>query len=836
MANARNAAAKFRPQAPAACNTLGQAIDQAIQTLHSNPAAGPATPKMVLDHLGFAIIGHATIHGGHRPEAIKLLIENSLLKYRQDQERKERNCAKYMQQLGGLRIQDHDMLDYRTDDAAEGPENYMMEDIEETGIQESFSQSYSHPFLSTGMTPSTSIATSTDRTNLRFVDGRFEIEDEVMEDLRDDAAQVLGMSEYQDSDDSDTPQSTRSNSPELVTDSEIFTNGMDLDDMEDLLSICKLSLSTEPCTSKEPNNMDNSRGAGFEDIQYMRTIEAGDCIMAGSTEDVDSIGAGDIIMKTDCTQGADGAGKSEDPNGSCSTKRLSDTKNVDKTGKNNTNNKMDGTGKSEDPSDTKNIDKTGENNTNNRTDSTGKARDSDGSYSTKKLSNTKNIDKIGKNNTNSKTDSTGEPKKTNELLVTEKCKSSKGLGAIEMPNHSTKEMISLESLNGVGAVDSQELDSQELDKAEELSVTEEMVTGGSDHIKEAHRGELPLGIGEFSDGENMSSPEVFDNPVSLDAAASNGENMGSFEGFDNQISLDIAAVGAVCIPHEDEEIAGFLGGAQLTEGVHDADIGGCDSSVEICGGVRDADNVEFLGVLENIVPLTVVQTTDTFNGIDIDDIVDSPVVPLVFSGKGGSGSIFPEEQPDGERVANWIAELSDEAGGLGGRRKEERERERVTANIKSLEPIYTSYQKKLKSWEGFAHSGKGWAPTPKLAVAVKASTPIVVETVIPKGTVTPTGNYMWGCIFPFICISVLLAAGGPSAMLDRLEVSASTLDPGVYVKVYILSVRQIRNILANYPQEISFLLFLLVRISLCWGSKETIKTREGYDARESTMR
>lgn len=805
---------------------------------------------MVLDHLGFAIIGHATIHGGHRPEAIKLLIENSLLKYRQDQGRKERNCAKYMQQLGGLRIQDHDMLDYRTDGAAEDPENYMMEDIEETGIQESFSQSYSHPLLSTGMTPSTSIATSTDRTNLRFVDGRFEIEDEVMEDLKDDATQLLGMSEYQDSDDSDTPRSTRSNSPELVTDSEIFTNGMDLDDMEDLLSICKLSLSTEPCTSKEPNNMNNSRGAGLEDIQYMRTIEAGDCIMAGSTEDVDSVGAGDIIMKTDCTQGADGAEKSEDPNGSCSTKRLSNTKNVDKTGKNNTNNK---------------------------TDSTGKARDFDGSYSTKKLSDTKNIDKIGENNTNSKTDSTGEPKKTNELLVAEKCKSSKDLGAIEMPNHSTKEMVSLESLNGVGAVDS-----QELDEAEELSVTEEMSTGGSGHIKEAHEGELLLGIRGFEDGENMSSPEVFDNPVSIyetvdngenicspkgfdgpvsfggsgrgvrssegfdnpvspDAAAGNGENMGSFEGFDNQISLDIAAVGAVCIPHEDEEIAGFLGGAQITEGVHDADIGGCDSSVEICDGVRDADNVEFLSVLENIVPLTVVQTTDTFNGIDIDDIVDSPVVPLVFSGKGvapieGSENIFSEEQPDGERVADWIAELSDEAGGLGGRRKEEKEKERVTANIKSLEPIYTSYQKKLKSWEGFAHSGKGWAPTPKLAVAVKASTPIVAETVIPKGIVTPAGNYMWGCIFPFICISVLLAAGGPSAMLDRLEVSASTLDPGVYVKVYILSVRQIRNILANYPQEISFLLLLLVRISLCWGSKETIKTREGYDARESTMR
>lgn len=800
---------------------MGQAIDQAIHALHSNPAAGPATSKMVLDHLGFAVIGHATIHGGHRPEAIKSLIENSLLKYHENQEKKERNCAKYIQQLGfGLMIQDHDMLDYQTDNinTAEDPKNYIMEDIEETGIQRDFSQGYSYSTLPTGMTLSTSIATSTDRTNLRFVNGRFEIEDEVMEDSGDGTAQAL---EYRDNDDSNTPRSTRSNSPELATDSEIFTNGMDLDDIEDILSIHKLSLSTELCTSKAPNNMGNSGNFGLEDTQYLRIAEviteAGDCVMAGSTEDVDSVGAGNIIMKTDCTQDADGTGKARDSGGSCSTKI---------------------------PSDTKNIDKTGEKNTD-------------------------------------KPDSTREPEKPNSLLLAEKGENNKDPGVIETSNHPTKEVVSLESSNGVGAVDSQ------LDKTEELSVTGGIETNGNGHIKEVHWVEPPLDTELFKDGENMSSHKVFDNPVSFYETVDDGENMCSPEGFDSPVSFDSTAVNSVrgiatahipdCIPHNNEEISKFLGGAHITGTVQGGDIessGSSGSSVEICDGMRDADNVEFLCVLENIVPLTIFQTTDA----DIGDVINSPVenvettdharaiAPLVLSNKvvviedpesieeavivadisrriekvekssiikldtenAGQGLeygdygqcrdslellfnleecvIVSEEQPDSERDADRTAGLSDEGGALEERREEENETERVMANIKSLAPVYTSCQKTLKSWEGFIHSGKNRAPAlgPKLVpVAVKAPTPTVFVTVIPKDIMTPTGNYTWGRIFPLMCILVLLVASGPAAILDRLQILVSTLGLRIYSKVYILSsVRRIGNIFADYPRKL----------------------------------
>lgn len=215
-----------------------------------------------------------------------------------------------------------------------------------------------------------------------------------------------------------------------------------------------------------------------------------------------------------------------------------------------------------------------------------------------------------------------------------------------------------------------------------------------------------------------------------------------------------------------------------------------------------------------------------------------------------------------ERVGDWIARLPNEAEALEEWREEEEERKRTTAdNIKGLALICASSEVKQKSWEGFIHLRNNQvltspqpptqAPTPSPVIAkaptpieapapaaVGAPTPIVVVTVIPKDITTPTvgtGNYIWRPIFPFICISALLAASGPAAILDRFQSSASTLGlSGIQSETPILSsVRQTANIFASHVglQEVSLFL-LLICISFCWRPREAIKTNVSHVVRE----
>lgn len=555
---------------------MNLAINQAIHILHSNPTAEPATSQMVLDFLGSAIIGHAILREGLQPKAIQVSIDNLLVRYHKRQAEKAVNSARLLRQLElGFEIGEFDMLDYGMDDAGDDPENYVMEGMEVTEGDGALSHGLK-PFLPIGVAPAASVSTSTcltptptpTHTDFRFVEGYFEIYDEVMEESKNSTAQVLRMLEYGDTDDSEMSQSTRSDSPELTTsfdsgaeaaviagdigkddfssDSGIVMSGVDIDHME---SIEELSLFTGLCMGETPGNVDDFDKTGFDDIQYLGITEAGDFIMTESTEVVDSVSVADIIMKTDCIQNMD------------------DTEEFESLG---------------------------------------------GSYDIEGLSGTVTLDRVGEN-IGGKTDSTGEPDKINNLLMPGKDEKSEDPGAIEIFNHPTKEVDGLSSSNCVRATHSEELDT-----VEELSVTEDIDTSGSGHIGVVSEIRLPLDMKELEGCGVMSSPEGFENPVSLDETVVN--------------AVCVAATAQISnfIAHNDEKVVKFLDAGQIMETVLDADTNDIDSSIGTFGGVEAAGHAEFPSVPGIIDPLEILSHEDAVP-IEGPESVGEAVIMIDFS-------------------------------------------------------------------------------------------------------------------------------------------------------------------------------------------------------------
>lgn len=329
-------------------STLNLAIGQAIQSLHSNPTAGPATSTMVIKLLGPAIIGKAIVHDNLGMGAVQTAIKNLLFKYNQRKAEKAKTSARLLEQLEvGVEIKDFDMLDYGMDDTAEAPESFTMEGMEATNSCGYFSQDFDS-LVFHQVAPASFVSTPTfpegegegELADYEFTDAYLEPIDEVMEESSNSTAMVLRMLEYgdnhdsynSDSDNSDISQSTRSNSPEFATTwmgSSFSDSGiaMEVDEI-DLPNIEELSLATTMCMGAVPDTVDSSDSTGLTNIRYLSITDTGDFAMAESIEGVDSVIATDSIIDNNYIQYMDGIEKSVDPGGACSTNRLDGTETV----------------------------------------------------------------------------------------------------------------------------------------------------------------------------------------------------------------------------------------------------------------------------------------------------------------------------------------------------------------------------------------------------------------------------------------------------------------------------------------------------------------------------
>lgn len=329
-------------------STLNLAIGQAIQSLHSNPTAGLATPPMVVKFLGPAIIGRAIVHDNLGMEAVQAAIKNLLFEYNQRKAEKAKTSARLLEQLEvGVEIKDFDMLDYRMDDTAEAPESFTMEGIEATNSCGYFSQDLDS-LVFHQVAPASFVSTlafpkgegSEELADYEFTEAYLEPTDEIMEESSNSTAMVLRMLEYgdnhdsdnSDSDNSDISQSTRSNSPEFATTgmgSSFSDSGiaMEIDEI-DLPNIEELSLVTAMCMGEVPDTVDSSDSTGLTNIRYLSITDTGDFAMAESIKGVDSVIATDSIIDNNYIQYMDGIEKSVDPESTCSTNRLHGTETV----------------------------------------------------------------------------------------------------------------------------------------------------------------------------------------------------------------------------------------------------------------------------------------------------------------------------------------------------------------------------------------------------------------------------------------------------------------------------------------------------------------------------
>lgn len=89
----------FKPQTEKVWASLNREIGQAIERVHSNPAAGIATPEMIVTSIGPHIIGPAILHNGINQGDIAAAIKVSLANFVKRKEEGERTRAERLKML-----------------------------------------------------------------------------------------------------------------------------------------------------------------------------------------------------------------------------------------------------------------------------------------------------------------------------------------------------------------------------------------------------------------------------------------------------------------------------------------------------------------------------------------------------------------------------------------------------------------------------------------------------------------------------------------------------------------------------------------------------------------
>lgn len=650
-------------------STLNLAIGHAIQSLHSNPTAGPATPRMVIKFLGPAIIGRAVVHDNLGIEAVQAAIKNLLFEYNQRKAEQAKASAILLQQLEvGFEIKDFDMLDYGMDDTEEAPESFAMEGMEATNSRGYFSQDLdSLVFYQVAPASFVSALTfpegegSEELADYQFTGAYSESIDEVMEESSNSTAMVLRMLEYgdshdsynSDSDNSDVSQSTRSNSPEFATTgmrSSFSDSGiaMEIDEM-DLPNIEGLSLVTGMCMGEVPDTVDSSDSTGLTNIRYLSITDTGDFAMAESIEGVDSVVATDSIIDN-YIQYMDGIERSVDPESACGTNRLDDTETVYNIEDNSNNlgrtKELDKIGdilmceKDEDlgttemfnnPFPTNAVVGSSCGNCVGVADSerfldvkgiVGTERSEEPSTTTEMVNNpTKEVDSLN-------CVGAADPERFTGIGGTVETEKSEEPVTAEMVNHPTEEV---DILSCVGTADPQGLidakgmivikeNEENLGAAEEIDVLNYIRTADSEGLNNSKeilvtREMDTNSIEEFDDmdptfdTEGLEGSKIISNPEVSDITV------------DLNATLVHTTTGIIAdqisnfIPQNDEKVADFLDAAQITDAAHDAGIGDVDSFVESVGAVNVA---EFPSVLQ------IFASPDLLSWEAIDDSTEGP--------------------------------------------------------------------------------------------------------------------------------------------------------------------------------------------------------------------
>lgn len=590
---------------------MNQAIGQAIQVLHSNPAAGPATSQMVVDFLGSAIIGHAIVRENLEPKAIRAAIENLLLEYHQHKAGKAKDSAMFLQQLDlGFEIKDLHMLDYGMDDVVGAPESFIMDGVEAATGHNHFSQDLDslvfHQAAPTSLAPTSLEEEGSDELVDYESTGDFsDISDEVMEESRDSTAMVLRMLEYGDTDDEDNSeisQSTRSHSPEFTagvggsfSDSGIV---MEIDEMEDLPSIEELSLITDMCMNEAPDTVVSSENAGPKDIQHLSITEGGDFAMAESIEGVDNFATTntDNMIEDEHIRYSDGVKEFVDPEGACGTKEPDDTGTIGNIGEDDS------------PGRTKLL-----NRTNNilMSEKEGKNEDLSTTFPTKEVAGLSLLSDVSTTDSEGLIDIIG-------AMVADKSEANEDLGTTDMIGHPSP-AEEIDNLTCIGLADPK----GHYD-IEEILVTKEINTNSSLYIEEFDDMGPPFTIEGFEDPEIMSKHGAFGVTIDLDATA-----VGA-------VDMNTAQISNVIIPDEEEEVAEFLDATQTT--VNGTDISDIDGSVEGFDGVGAAEFAQFPN-LQQIFASTNLSHEATDGSIgDPKSIDEAMVVSEVPCGIGGASS------------------------------------------------------------------------------------------------------------------------------------------------------------------------------------------------------
>lgn len=542
---------------------MNLAIGQAIQILHSNPAAGPATPQMVVNFLGSAIIGHAIIRENLEPKAIRETIESLLLEYHQHKAEKAKDSARVLQKLElGFEIKDLHMLDYGMDDAVGAPESFNMDGVEATTGHSYFSQDLDSLVFRQAARASfvSNIASPEGDGSEELVDYEStgdcsDISDEVMEESKNSTAMVLRMLEYGDTDDEDNSeisQPTRSHSPEFTAGMEGSCGDsgivMEVDETDDLPRIEELSLITDICMNETPDTVVSSGNVGPEDIQHLSITAAGDFAMAESIEGVGNFATtgADNMIEDENIRYSDGIKEFVDPGSACSTKEPDGTRTIRNIGENNS------------PDRIKEL-----NGTSDILMSEKEEKNEDLSITshTKDVVGLGFLGGVGTANSKEHIDIIG-------AVMAEKSEVNEDLDTTDMINHPSP-AEEVDSLNCIGLADP-----KGLYDIEEILVTKEMDTNDSFYIEEFD------GMGPPSAIEGFEGPEITSKPG----------------GFDVTIDLDATAAGATAQIHnviilDDERVAEFFDATQTTvNGTVTSDI---SSSVEGFDGVGAAECAQF---------------------------------------------------------------------------------------------------------------------------------------------------------------------------------------------------------------------------------------------------
>lgn len=616
--------AVFHQKTLAAWSALNLAISQAIQILHSNPAAGPATPQMVVDFLGSGIIGHAILRENLEPKAIRAAIENLLLEYHQRKAEKAKDSARFLQKLElGFEIKDLHMLDYGMDDAVGAPESFIMDGVEATTGHSYFSKDLDSLVFHQATTVSfvSTLASPEGEGSEELVDyestGDFsDISDEIMEESKNSTAMVLRMLEYGDTDDEDNSeisQSTRSHSPEFTTGPEGSCSDsvivMEVDETEDLPSIEELSLITDMCMSEAPDTVVSSGDAGPEDVQHLSLTEAGDFAMAENIEGVDNFATTDTgnTIEDEYTRYSDGIKEFLDPG---STKGLGGTGNIRNIGENNSPDR---------------VEELNETNDILMSEEEERGEDLGTTFSTKEVVGLSFLSGLSVADSEGLVDTVG-------VMMAE---ANGNIGTTDIINHPSP-AEETDNLNCIGLVNSKGLYG-----IEEILVTKEMDTNGSLYIEEFDNMGPLSAIEEIEGPEIMRKREVLDVTIDLDATVVGAVGITTAQ-ISNVITMD------------DKKVAGFPDATQTT--VNGADIGDIDSSVEGFDGVGAVEFVQFSN-LPQIFASTDLSREATDGSIgDPKSIYEATTAPEASRGPGGAPSGTPESEDLTQELESSLAE------------------------------------------------------------------------------------------------------------------------------------------------------------------------------------